>query len=140
MDNKFIIDNLLMQNESEHLEFKAHFDERIIAKDVTAMLNGSGGTILIGVNEEKAVVGVSSDLVVKKLLHSLMNKIRPSAPIDVQSVEYDGKTVLLISVWEGAQKPYLRWAQKEVLHQLRQLAICCKTERNRTIIGKGCQS
>lgn len=107
MDNKFIIDNLLMQNESEHLEFKAHFDERIVAKDVTAMLNGSGGTILIGVNEEKAVVGVSSDLDVKKLLHSLMNKIRPSAPIDVQSVEYDGKTVLLISVWEGAQKPYL---------------------------------
>ena len=107
MDNKFIIDNLLMQNESEHLEFKAHFDEHIVAKDVTAMLNGSGGTILIGVNEEKAVVGVSLDLNVKKLLHSLMNKIRPSAPIDVQSVEYDGKTVLLISVWEGAQKPYL---------------------------------
>ena len=107
MDYKFIIDNLLMQNESEHLEFKAHFDETIVAKDVTAMLNGSGGTILVGVNEEKSVVGVSPDLDVKKLLHSLMNEIRPSAPIDVQSVEYDSKRILLISVWEGAQKPYL---------------------------------
>ena len=47
MDNKFIIDNLLMQNESEHLEFKAHFDERIVAKDVTAMLNGSGELFLL---------------------------------------------------------------------------------------------
>ena len=72
MDNKFIIDNLLMQNESDHLEFKAHFDEHVVAKDVAAMLNGSGGTILVGVNEEKSVVGVSPDLDIKKFLHSLM--------------------------------------------------------------------
>lgn len=82
-----------MQNESEQLEFKAHFDEDIVAKYVTAMLNGRGGTILVGVNEDKSVVGVSLDFDVKKLLHSLMNKIRPSAPIDVQSVEYDAKRV-----------------------------------------------
>ena len=107
MDNKFIIDNLLMQSESEQLEFKAHLDENTIAKNVTAMLNGRGGTILIGVNEEKSIVGVSPDIDAKKLLFSLMNKIRPSAPIDVQSVEYDAKKVILISVWEGAQKPYL---------------------------------
>jgi len=107
MDNKFIIDNLLMQSESEQLEFKAHLDEDVIAKNVTAMLNGRGGTILIGVNEEKSVVGVSPDTDTKKLLYSLMNKIRPSAPIDVQSAEYDAKKVILISAWEGAQKPYL---------------------------------
>ena len=107
MDNRFIIENLLMQSESEQLEFKAHFDERSIAKQITAMLNGRGGTILVGVNEEKSVVGVSPDLDIKKLLHSLMNEIRPSAPIDVQIVEYDTKRILLISVWEGAQKPYL---------------------------------
>ena len=107
MDNKFIIDNLLMQNESEQLEFKAHLDENSIARNVTAMLNGRGGTILIGVNEEKNVVGVSTDIDAKNLLYLLMNKIRPSAPIDVQSVEYETKRVILISVWEGAQKPYL---------------------------------
>ena len=105
--NKFIIDNLLMQSESEQLEFKAHLDENAIAKNVTAMLNGRGGTILIGVNEEKSIVGVSPDIDTKKLLCSLMNKIRPSAPIDVQPVQYDAKRVILISVWEGAQKPYL---------------------------------
>ena len=107
MDNRFIIDNLLRQNESEQLEFKAHFDEGIVAKHVTAMLNGHGGTILVGVDERKSIVGVSPDLDVKKILHSLMNKIRPSAPIDVRSVDYVGKRVLIISVWEGAQKPYL---------------------------------
>ena len=107
MDNRFIIDNLLMQSESDQLEFKAHLDENNIAKHITAMLNGRGGTILVGVNEEKSIVGISTDLDVKKLLCLLMNKIRPSAPIDVQSVEYDAKRLLLISVWEGAQKPYL---------------------------------
>lgn len=107
MDNKFIIDNLLLQQESEQLEFKAYFDENIIAKNITAMLNGHGGTILVGVNDKKSVVGVSSDIDTRKFLLSLMNKIRPSAPIDVQSVKYDTKRVILISVWEGAQKPYL---------------------------------
>ncbi|MBQ9436608.1 MAG: putative DNA binding domain-containing protein [Bacteroidales bacterium] len=107
MDNRFIIDNLLMQDEGEQLEFKVHFDERNIAKQITAMLNGRGGTIIVGVNEEKSVVGIPPDLDVTKLLHSLMSKIRPSAPIDIQSVEYDAKRILLINVWEGAQKPYL---------------------------------
>ena len=107
MDNKFIIDNLLMQNESEQLEFKAHYDEGVVAKHITAMLNSHGGTVLVGVDERKSIVGVYPDLDVTKILHSLMNKIRPSAPIDVQSVDYVGKRVLLISVWEGAQKPYL---------------------------------
>ena len=95
MDNRFIIDNLLMQNESEQLEFKAHFDESVVAKHITAMLNGRGGTILVGVSEEKSIVGVSPDLDVKSILHSLMNKIRPSAPIDVQSVDYGDKIILL---------------------------------------------
>lgn len=107
MDNRFIIENLLMQSESEQLEFKAHLDENAIAKNVTAMLNGRGGTILIGVNKEKTVVGISPDIDARKLMYSLMKKIRPTAPIDVQSVEYDAQKVILISVWEGAQKPYL---------------------------------
>lgn len=107
MDNRFIIDNLLMQEKSEQLGFLDHFDENEIGKNITAMLNGRGGTILVGIDDRKSVVGVAPTLDDKKVLHSLMKKICPTAPVDVQSVDYTNKRVLLISVWEGAQKPYL---------------------------------
>ena len=40
------------------------------------------------------------------LLNKLLSEIAPSAPFDVQLVEYNGKNILMIRVWEGSQKPY----------------------------------
>lgn len=107
MDNRFIIDNLLMQNKSEQLEFIVNFDEDTIAKNITAMLNESGGTILVGINEKRNIVGVDNNVNVKEIQSSLLNKIRPFAPIDIQSIEYKSQRIILINIWEGAQKPYL---------------------------------
>lgn len=105
MDGKFIIDNLLRQAESDRLELKAQFKEDELAKIVTAMLNGSGGDILVGVNDDKAILGVPVENI-QGIQKSLAEKIRPSVPIDIHSIDYNGKNVLLISVWEGSQKPY----------------------------------
>lgn len=106
MDNTFVIDNLLRQNESDVLEFKKNYSADVIAKNVTAMLNNRGGDILIGVTEEKEVIGIEKNVDIDKLLDKLLSEIAPSAPIDVQLVEYNGKTILMIRVWEGSQKPY----------------------------------
>lgn len=106
MDNTFVIDNLLRQNESDVLEFKKNYSADVIAKNVTAMLNNRGGDILIGVTEEKEVIGIEKNVDIDKLLNKLLSEIAPSAPIDVQLVEYNGKTILMIRVWEGSQKPY----------------------------------
>ena len=106
MDNTFVIDNLLRQNESDVLEFKKNYSADVIAKNVTAMLNNRGGDILIGVTEEKEVIGIEKNVDIGKLLNKLLSEITPSAPIDVQMVEYNGKNILMIRVWEGSQKPY----------------------------------
>lgn len=106
MDNTFIIDNLLNQEASETLEFKVDMPTDDIAKLVTSMLNMRGGDILLGVNKNKNVVGLKSRIDARLLLKNLMHDIRPSAPIDVQNIEYDGKQLLLVRVWEGSQKPY----------------------------------
>lgn len=105
MDGKFIIENLLKQEKNERLDFMPKPVEDILAKKITAMLNARGGDIVIGVDDHKRVIGVS-DGKLKGLSKTLANRINPSAPIDILSVEYDGKKVLLVSVWEGAQKPY----------------------------------
>lgn len=106
MDNSFIIDNLLNQNRSESLEFKTDLSYEGIAKLVTFMLNRRGGDILIGVDEQKRVVGLDSIMDAGDLLKKLTRDIQPSAPIDVQNVVYDGKQLLMVRVWEGSQKPY----------------------------------
>lgn len=106
MDNTFIIDNLLRQNESEVLEFKQQLSADLIAKHVTSMLNNRGGDIIVGIGDDKQIVGVENAVDVRKLLSKLMSEITPAAPVDVQNIVYNGKTLLLIRVWEGSQKPY----------------------------------
>jgi ATP-dependent DNA helicase RecG len=106
MDNTFVIDNLLRQNESDVLEFKEKYSPEVIAKNVTAMLNNRGGDILAGITDDKRVVGIDNGVDIGKLLNKLLSEIAPSAPIDVQLVEYNGKNILMIRVWEGSQKPY----------------------------------
>ena len=91
MDNTFIIDNLLRQNESEVLEFKVKLSVDLIAKHVTSMLNNRGGDIIIGIGDDKQIVGIENTVDVSKLLTKLMSEITPAAPVDVQIIEYNGK-------------------------------------------------
>ena len=114
MDNIFIIDNLLRQNESESLEFKVSMTKDSIAKTVTAMLNTRGGDILVGVNDNKDIVGLKSRINASRLLNDLTFDIQPSAPIDIQNISYHEKNLVLIRVWEGTLKPY---SYKGVIYQ-----------------------
>lgn len=114
MDNTFIIDNLLRQNKSESLEFRKSMTKENIAKTVTAMLNTHGGDILVGVDENKNIIGLKSAKNVNQLLNDLTAEINPSAPIDVQNIVYQDKNLLLIRVWEGSQKPY---SYKGIIYQ-----------------------
>jgi ATP-dependent DNA helicase RecG len=114
MDNTFIIDNLLRQNKSESLDYRTTMTTDSIAKAVTVMLNTHGGDILVGVDENKNIVGLKSHVNSTRLIHHLTSNINPSAPIDVQIIVYDGKKILLVRVWEGFQKPY---SYKGVIYQ-----------------------
>ena len=106
MDNQFVVNNLLRQNEGERLEFKSHFSETVIARQIVAMLNAKGGDILVGINENKEIQGVSPHLDIDGIRMRLMTTIKPTAPINITEFDYSGKQVILISVWEGSQKPY----------------------------------
>ena len=86
MDNQFIINNLLSQNEGERLEFKLHYNEDVIARQVVAMLNAKGGDILIGVNEAKEIQGVFPHLDVEGIRLNLMTAIKPTAPINITEI------------------------------------------------------
>ncbi|MDR0368485.1 MAG: putative DNA binding domain-containing protein [Bacteroidales bacterium] len=108
MDSSFIIENLIKQEEGLRLEFIKQPNVDAIAKTITAFINTQGGDLIIGVDDDKTVVGVGDAFdQVDTIRTFLVENIKPTAPISVQVIEYEKKEVILISVWEGAKKPYL---------------------------------
>lgn len=107
MDNSFIIDNLLQQQKGVRLEFKAKPEKTVIAKIITSFINTQGGNLLIGIEDDKTVVGVeNAEKVQESIKKILIEYIKPNAPISIQIIPYKRKDIILISVWEGAKKPY----------------------------------
>lgn len=107
MENSFIIENLLQQKEGVRLEFKAFPKIDAIAKLITSFINTQGGDLIVGVDDSKRVIGLeNAHLQAISIQNALVDLIKPTAPISVQVVKYNSKEVILISVWEGARKPY----------------------------------
>lgn len=107
MENNFIINNLLQKDESVRLELKTTAHITSIAKTITAFINTQGGDILIGVSDNKEIIGVeNANRLRNRIQHQLIDSIIPNAPISSQVIRYKGKDLILISVWEGANKPY----------------------------------
>lgn len=107
MENSFIIENLLQQKEGVRLEFKAQPNIDAIAKSITSFINTQGGDLVVGIDDNKKVLGVEhAQQQSIAIQNTLVDLIKPTAPISVQVVNYKKKEVLLISVWEGAKKPY----------------------------------
>lgn len=107
MQSDFVINNLLQKEESVRLELKTNAHITSIAKTITAFINTEGGDMLIGVEDNKKIVGVENAAKIRdRIQQQLIEGIKPNAPISSQVITYKNKELILISVWEGANKPY----------------------------------
>lgn len=108
MENNFIIQNLLQQNKGVRLEFKLQPNIEAIAKVITGFINTHGGDLIVGIEDRvKKVVGVeNAQQHAQEIKKALVEQIIPAAPVAVEVVNYKNKDLILISVWEGAKKPY----------------------------------
>ena len=106
-NNSLIIDNLLQQAVCDSIELKASAKLDSIAKDITAFINGHGGDLILGVDENKNIIGIeNAQQYATDIQTYLVENIVPVAPISVFPIFYKNKELVLISVWEGAKKPY----------------------------------
>ena len=104
--NDLIIKNLLNQ-QSGSVVFVPKYSRVLIAKSVVSLLNTKNGDILVGVDDERKVIGLDDiESKTKEIISYLQNAIVPNPPLTVSVCHYNRKDILLISVWEGAQKPY----------------------------------
>lgn len=96
--------------ESETLELKEKYTD-VICKEIVSFLNGSGGTIVVGVKDDGTVVGVDKiDETFKKISDIITMQIEPNPQDEVSSeIRFeDGKTLIIVNVPKGIKHIYCR--------------------------------
>ncbi len=102
----------ILAGESKNVEFKATPPEKSIEymKSVVAFANGTGGKIIFGVADKtREVVGFDKEDVFKKIdaiANAVSDSCEPAIIPDITAQTIDGKTVIVVEVSEGRQRPY----------------------------------
>lgn len=102
---------LISKGETSSVQFKRNVtNETSIAQEMAAFANTTGGTILIGVDDRTwDIVGLSDDDL-RRLTNLLVNAssqhIKEPLFSITETIECDGKKVLVVQVPEGTAKPY----------------------------------
>ncbi len=102
--------NLIAEGEKKTTEFKLCKNElaKSIYETVCAFLNTNGGTIILGVNDNREIEGVNRDKIdtIKKDFTTSMNNpqfINPTYILPLEEIEKDGKLILYIQVPESSE-------------------------------------
>jgi len=99
------VSELITATEGKTLEFKRDLSSlQPILKTLVAFANTSGGTLVIGVQDDGAVVGIADALrEEERLASSIADSIRPAMTPEIDIVSHDGKTLLMARVphWRG---------------------------------------
>ncbi len=127
-------EELIKLGESKTLEFKSslrwHFKENrkddgmvthSVLKTIAAFLNTEGGDLLIGVNDDRSIVGIehdqfeSDDKFMLHLAQVVRNGLgdRASTCVDPKTQIVQGKTVCVVSCQRSPEPVFLKWKGME---------------------------
>ena len=102
----------ILAGESKNVEFKENLQEKSIKymKSVVAFANGTGGKIIFGIADKtREVIGFDKEDVFKKMdaiANAVSDSCEPAIIPDITLQTIDGKTVIVVEVSEGRQRPY----------------------------------
>ncbi|MBF0239100.1 MAG: putative DNA binding domain-containing protein [SAR324 cluster bacterium] len=102
------LQDLLIQGENSSIEFKsADTRPENIAKEMVALSNVWGGTILLGVRDDGAIEGIPEDFRAEEWIANIArNNVIPPILPRVQCLHFKGKTVCVVHIERGKEKPY----------------------------------
>ncbi|MCK5217352.1 MAG: putative DNA binding domain-containing protein [Methanosarcinales archaeon] len=95
------------KKEDIHTEFKRTINREDLAKAITCFANTDGGQIVIGVEDSGKIAGVEdTDSLMRKVDDISFNRCEPPVTVIQETVDVDEKTVVIINVPKGDQRPY----------------------------------
>jgi ATP-dependent DNA helicase RecG len=98
--------------ESKNLEFKEKIPNHLdgIIKTCVAFANGSGGEILIGIEDQtRSIIGISEDeldRVVERLPNSIYDAVKPAIIPEIYERRIEDHLIIVINIAKGNNKPY----------------------------------
>ncbi len=103
-----MLDSLLTQPEGKTLEFKRDLSSpKPLLKTLTAFANTAGGRLVIGVDDQKRVIGVEDPLTEEERLCNLIaDSIAPRLVPNVELITVQGKTLLIAEVFLSGSRPH----------------------------------
>lgn len=102
----------ILSGESKNVEFKENLPERSIKymKFVVAFANGNGGKIIFGIADKtNEVVGFDKEDIFKKMdaiANAVSDSCEPAIIPDITLQTIEGKTIIVVEISEGRQRPY----------------------------------
>lgn len=100
--------NLIAAGESETVEFKREMDraERL-AKEFVALANRQGGVVLVGVDDNRNIYGVTLQPNYQEWIANVgAQTIDPPLPLTCEPGIVQGETILMVRVPRGPHKPH----------------------------------
>jgi predicted HTH transcriptional regulator len=78
-----------------------------VARSISAFANTSGGHLLVGVDDDRRIVGISSEKETLEVIDDALKfHLEPAPSLDVHVEEYKCRMVLVVSVPESDDKPH----------------------------------
>ena len=101
---------LASKGEGYNAEFKIRVPQKVrdLAEEVCAFANASGGFLIIGVDDKtNNIHGVEIDNRTRATIQDVIGDISPAVRTEMYHANVDGKTVWMIDVSQGKNKPYV---------------------------------
>ena len=99
---------IIENGETSRVEFKSDREKNIdFAKEIAAFANGSGGYLLVGIEDDGTVSGVRHPLKFEEKIYNVCSdSIRPVVTPELWKYKIDEKEVFCFYVSQGFSKPY----------------------------------
>lgn len=106
-----MITDEFIAGESKTLEFKSKLPDKseTYMKTIIAFANTSGGRLIIGVDNDRSIVGINKDDVFEltdRVTNAISDACEPQIVPDISTTTIDDKCILVIKIYPGANRPY----------------------------------
>lgn len=103
------IKSIADSGEGYNVDFKISVPSKVrdLSQEVCAFANSEGGYLLIGIDDKGRIVGVEIDNAKRSAIQNSIRDISPAMQVEMYPVDVDDKTVWVIDIPSGKDKPYV---------------------------------
>lgn len=104
--------NEIVHGESKNVEFKLTLpkDSEKYTKSIVAFANTQGGKLIVGVDDNtREVIGIDDDVLFRmmdRISNAVSDSCEPQIVPNIEPQTVDGKTIIVVTVAPGANRPY----------------------------------